>query len=138
MMEFKLFYKSYEYKPSLDSIKRFKEATGKDLWSSLIKYMVCFVDARKNGDSISEMMHKLADVLDFVEASQVFYCLAKQSIPTLTIDEIEDAMFHAGILPNDSQSGMCEPYPLVLYKIALDVQDYHHSLANEKKPSADS
>ena len=133
-MEFKLFYKSYDYKPSLAAIKQFKEATGLDLWSSLIKYMVCFTESRQQGESVGGMIHKLAGVLDFVESAQLFYCLAKQSNAKLTIDEVEDAMFHAGILPSAEESGLCEPYPIIIYKIALEVQEYHATLATEKKP----
>jgi len=135
-MDFKLFYKSYDYKPSLAAIKQFKEATGLDLWSSLIKYMVCFTESRSNGDSLGDMIYKLSTVLDFVQSAQLFYCLAKQSNSNLSIDEIEDAMFHAGILPSSADTGLCEPYPIILYSIALDVQGYHASLANEKKPLA--
>jgi hypothetical protein len=133
-MDFKLFYKSYDYKPSLAAIKQFKEATGLDLWASLIKYMVCFTESRSSGDSIGDMIHKLSNVLDFVQSAQLFYCLAKQSNSKLNVDEIEDAMFHAGILPNSEETGLCEPYPIILYNIALDVQGYHASLATEKKP----
>jgi hypothetical protein len=137
-MEFKLFYKSYDYKPSLAAIKQFKEATGLDLWSSLIKYMVCFTQSRANSDSVGDMIHKLSSVLDFVQSAQLFYCLAKQSNSRLSIDEIEDAMFHAGILPSNEDTGLCEPYPIIMYKIALDVQEYHATLSNEKKPQAHS
>ena len=137
-MEFKLFYKSYDYKPSLAAIKQFKEATGLDLWASLIKYMVCFTESRKSGESIGDMMFKLSGVVDFVQASQLLYCMAKQSNSALSIDEIEDAMFHAGILPSETEGDLCEPYPIVIYKMALDVQEYHSSLSKEKKPVAHS
>ena len=133
-MQFKLFYKEYDCKPSLAAIKLFKEATGLDLWSSLTKYMVCFTESRRDKESVAELLSKLAHVLDFVQAAQLLYCLGKQSNSALTISEIEDAMFHAGILPSSDESDLCEPYPYVIYRLALDINDYHASLSAEKKP----
>ncbi len=137
-MDFKLFYKSYDFKPSLSAIKTFREATGLDLWASLIKYMVCFIDSKNNKDSVGDMIFNLSKVLDWVQASQLLYCLAKQSNNAVTIEEIEDAMYHAGITPNNEDSDLCEPYPLIIYKIAVDVQEYHSSLSKQKKPAAHS
>ena len=137
-MEFKLFYKSYNYKPSLSAVKQFKEATGNDLWSTLLRYMVAFTNSRKSGESVADTLSKLSDVVGFVESAQLFYCLAKQENKALTLSEIEDAMFHAGILPNQEDTDMCEPYPFVLYQIALDVITYHGTLSSEKKPLAPS
>ena len=135
-MEFKLFYKSYDYKASINAVKQFKQATGEDLWSTLLRYMVTFTNSRKAGDSIADTLSKLSEVVGFVESAQLFYCLAKQESKTLTLDEIEDAMFHAGILPSQEEGDMCEPYPFVLYQIALDIITYHSTLSTEKKPSA--
>lgn len=132
-MHFKLCFKSYEYKPSLKSMKEFKEATGLDLWSSLAKYMVEFSKARLDGCSVSETLHRLAEVLDFVNCAQLFYCLAKQESKSLTINEIEDAMYNAGILPSERDDDMSEPYPFVMYALALQVQEYHNSLAKDLK-----
>lgn len=132
-MQFKLFYKEYDCKPSLAAIKMFREATGLDLWSSLTKYMVCYTECRRDGVNIAEMLSRLAQVLDFIQSSQLLYCLGKQSNKSLTISEIEDAMFHAGILPSNDESDLCEPYPIIIYKLALDVNEYHVSLSAEKK-----
>ena len=133
-MEFKLFYKTYNYKPSLKAMKQFKEATKKDLWSTLLKFMVTFSNSRNSGDSVAELLEKLSEVIDFIDAAQLFYALAKQENSTLTIDEVEDAMYHAGILPSTEEHDYSEPYPFVLYQVALEVQDYHRTIASEKKP----
>ena len=132
-MEFKLFYKSYDYKPSLKAMKQFKESTGKDLWATLLRFMVTFTNSRNGGDSVAELLEKLSGVVDFVDAAQLFYALAKQENKSITIDEIEDAMFHAGILPSHDEHDYSEPYPFVLYQVALEVQEYHRTIASEKK-----
>ena len=131
-MEFKLFYKVYSYKPNLRSIKQFKEATGLDLWSTLTDFMGVFIACRAEDVSVSDTMKRLAAVIGFVDAAQLFYCLAKQDT-ALTIDEIEDAMFHAGILPSDSETDLKEPYPFVIYQLCVDIHNYHAGLTKEEK-----
>jgi len=133
-MHFKLCYKKYEYKPSLKAIKEFKEATGLDMWGTLSKYMDAYLQCHRENISVTDMLYELSKVIDFVDAAQLFYCLAKQSA-SVTIDEIEDAMFHAGILPTQADGDMGEPYPIILYMLALDVNKYHETVrAETKKP----
>lgn len=134
-MHFKLAYKSYECKPSLAAMKSFKEATGLDLWSTLIRYMTVFVNASRTGETLDKTLAELSAVVDFVDAAQLFFCIAKQNNKSLTIDEIEDAMFHAGILKSDRADDMGEPYPFVMYQLALDVHNYHEQLAKTTKKS---
>lgn len=131
-MEFKLFYKTYTYKPNLKAIKQFKESTGLDLWATLTSFMGVFLGCRSDGDSTTETMRKLSEVIGFVDAAQLFYCLAKQD-SSITIDEIEDAMFHAGILPSERDGDISEPYPFVIYQICLDVHTYHSEIAKDQK-----
>lgn len=134
-MQFKLCYKSYDCKPSLGAMKAFKDATGLDMWSTLVRYMGTFTSSVAEGLPIEVALERLAGILDFVNSAQLFYCIAKQSNSVLTIDEIEDAMFHVGILKSERDSDMSEPYPFVMYKLALDVNEYHMQLAKEtKKP----
>lgn len=132
-MIFKLCYKSYEFKPTLAAMKQFKESTGLDLWATLIKFIATFSKGQKDNSPLGDRLHSLAQVLDFVDAAQLFYCLAKQSNSAVTIDEIEDAMFHVGILASDRDSDMSEPYPFVLYMLALDIYNYHEQLAKDTK-----
>lgn len=133
-MEFKLFYKSYNYKPSINAVKEFKLATGLDLWSTLLKYMITFTEVRKSGATTAELICKLSEVIGFTEAAQLFYIIAKQENKALTLSEVEDAMFHAGIAVSTEEHDLAEPYPFVLYKVAIDVITYHQTLSEEKKP----
>ena len=131
-MKFKLFYKEYEYKQNLKAIKQFKEATGLDLWSTLTSFMGVFLDCRSEDVSVSVTMKRLANIIGFVDAAQLFYCLAKQD-SSLSIDEIEDAMFHAGILSSDAEHDMREPYPFVIYQVCVDIHNYHAGLTKDEK-----
>ena len=138
-MIFRLCFKDYKFKPSIKAMKDFKEATGKDLWSSLVAYMGTFTNSRASDDSVADTMAKLAQVLDFTDAAILFYCLAVQENKALQLAEIEDACFHAGILPSQRADDMSEPYPFVLYRLALDVQKYHvEETLDEKKTLAAS
>jgi hypothetical protein len=132
-MLFKLCYKSYDFKPSLAAMKQFKDATGLDLWTTLIRYMGSFSNSQSNGLSLADTLYELSNIIGFVDSAQLFFCVAKQSSKSITIEEIEDAMFHAGMLKSDRDSDMSEPYPFVLYQLALDVYEYHAQLSKNTK-----
>ena len=133
-MDFKLCYKTYQFKPSLKAIKQFKESTGLDMWGVLSKYTTTFLKCSSDNLATTDILHKLSEVLGFVESAQLFYCLASQS-SSVTIDEIEDAMFHAGILATNNDDDMSDPYPIILYKVAIDINKYHETVrAETKKP----
>lgn len=145
-MKFRLCYKDYEYKPTLSALKRFKSSTGLDLWGVCAKYMDVYTNSRKaivtdgnksHTDSVQETIYKLSKVLDFVDAAQFLYCLTIDS--GVTIDEIEDGMFHAGILPSERDHDMSEPYPFVIYLVCTDIILEHVKLTElKKKPLASS
>lgn len=133
-MEFKLCYKSYAFKPTIKAMKQFKEATGLDLWATLSRYMLTFIENREK--PVGELVASLSDVVDFVSASQLLHALAQAENGKIGIDEIQDAMFHAGIFPNDSESDFAEPYPFVMYQVSIMIQEYHAQLQTEKKREA--
>jgi len=133
-MRIKLFYKDYDCKLNLAAIKMFKESTGKDLLGTLTAVMECFITSNGNGESVMQRIVGVSNVIDQIDASQLFYCLIKQSNKAVTLAEIEDAVFHSGVLPSIDDGDDREPYQAVLYKLAIDANEYHNTLANEKKP----
>ena len=133
-MRIKLFYKDYDCKLSLAAIKMFKESTGKDLLGTLTAIMECFITSKQSGESIMQRIVGVSNVINQIDAAQLFYCLAKQSNKAITIAEIEDAVFHAGVMPSVDDNDDREPYQVVMYKLAMDANDYHNSLASGKKP----
>lgn len=137
-MQFNLFYKQYDCKLSLSAIKSFEESTGKSLLGTLTDLMLCSITCKHEGVSVMETVVRLSNIVTETQAAQIFYCLAKQSNKALTIDEIEDAVFHAGVIPSTDDNDDREPYPAVLCKLAVDANEYHNSIAKEKKLSARS
>lgn len=112
-------------------MKRFKDATGRDLWALLSQYVVKYSELKDA--SLLSLCGELGDFCDFETASYIFYSLAKECNSRLTIDEIQDAMFHVGWRPSERPDDMSEPYPLVLVLIASDVDQYFSELVVKKK-----
>lgn len=135
-MRFRLFFKDYDCKFNLKSMKQFEEATGKDLWPSLMLYIHTFSVNQDQGTLV--LIDKLSKVLTFSEAAHAFHCLASQCNSKVTIEEIEDAMFHAGIRPSERHDDMSEPWPLIMYRLCIDIDNYHTKAIQAKKPAADS
>lgn len=133
-MKFKLCYKEYDCKASLGAMKRFKEATGKDMWGVCSKYMSTYIALTKEGITIQDLIHELSTVLDFVDSAVFFHSLCVDS--GVSIDEIEDGMFHAGILPSERDHDMSEPYPIVLYILCTDIIKEHLDLVESKKKAS--
>ena len=130
-MKFKLCYKEYECKISLGAMKRFKEATDKDLWGICSKYMSTYIQCQKDGLAVQDLIYELSTTLDFIDSAVLFHSVCVDSM--VTLDEIEDAMFHAGILPSKRDHEMSEPYPLVLYMLCTDIIKEHIEKAESKK-----
>lgn len=135
-MEFKLCYKPYDCKMSLGAMKAFKEATGRDLWGTLIEFILVYHDGK--GLSVFDLCRRLYQTVDFETGSQAFYCMAKECNKNLSLDEIQDGMFHVGWRPSERPDDMSEPWPIILVQLAMDVDQYFTELASEKKPLADS
>lgn len=130
-MKFKLCYKEYDCKISLGAMKRFKEATGKDLWHVLTSFIIEY--SERNDESIMKTCSHMYGVCSFDTAANLFYSLAKECNSALTIEEIEDAMFHVGWLPTDRDGDMSEPWPMVMVLLAADVNKYFNEITLKKK-----
>ncbi|OEU76780.1 MAG: hypothetical protein BA864_05210 [Desulfuromonadales bacterium C00003093] len=130
-MIIKLCYKEYEARLTLDAMKSFKSATGKDLWCSLLQFTECW--RTSDGDGALTRVRKLYEVMDFETASQLFYAMIKPLNKSIPLAEIEDAMFRVGWLPSDREDDMSEPWPLVMVKLSYDVDAYFNEGVKEKK-----
>ena len=135
-MQFTLCYKKYDYKMSLKAMREFEEATGKCLWSTLISYIYRWTSSRSNGDNLMLTLSSIGEVLTFSESAKLLHCLAKQENKLITIDEIEDAMFHVGLTPVDQADEQCQPYQLVIFQVAIDIHEYLKNLSELKKSQA--
>lgn len=132
----KLFYKSYDYKTSLAALKGFKKDTKEDLLFVLSGVLDCW--ASGEGMDIRARINAIYSVCDTESAAYLFYHLIKGSGANLPLVEIEDAMFNAGVSPNALETDFCEPWPLVLVKLAQDIElDFQESLVKKKSAMQD-
>jgi len=132
-MKFNLCYKSYEFKMNLAAMKSFKEATGKDLWSTLTEFIYIYNTSRQKQEHTFVLMKRLSEVCDFIDSAHALHSMAKQCNSKLPIEEIEDAMFHAGWRPGEDMDSMNEPYGLVMFQVALSIDDYFKELSTKKR-----
>ena len=127
----KLCYKEYDYKLSLKAIKGFKKDTGEDLMFTLSMLLSTWSDGA--GMDIRNRINSLYSVCDFELAAYAFYHLIKGSKKDIPLDEIEDSMFRVGIIPNDIDDDLSSPWPLVLVKVAQDIESDFLEGASTKK-----
>ena len=118
----KLAYQEYDYKMSLAAMRQFKEATGKDLWHTLLSLIEANADAIADGKTSLSGIVRLSEVIDFDTGAEVFRAmLTRENNAKVSREDIEDAMFRVGWLPAKTDDGMTEPYTLLLLKMAIDV-----------------
>ncbi len=129
-----LCYKQYQGKLNLRAMDYYDQATGRDLWNDLLK----FIDAyqKLSGGTVIELITGLHDVVSFKSASYIFHSLIKEEDSSRSLQEIQDAMFAVGWLPSKEDDFMAEPWPLVMYKLALDCNEEFRQLAQKKKSAA--
>jgi len=118
-MIIKLCYKEYPAKMSLGAMEYYDEATGRDLWGDLLKYLEMW--QKLSGGTIIELTAGMHEVMSFKNASHIFHSVIRQEDSSRSLAEIRDGMFAVGWLPTEDESGMAEPWPLVMYKVALDI-----------------
>ena len=106
---------------TLGAMKQFKEATGKDLWFSLLNFLEVW--SLSDGEPTLTRMKKVYEVLDFDTAAKLFHALIKAENKSIPLEEIEDAMFKVGWLPSEREDNMSHPWPLVLVTTAHDINN---------------
>jgi hypothetical protein len=127
---FELCYKEYPFKMDLGSMKAFKQSTGKCLWSVLIDFLRCYSSTTKM--SAIDRMSELYKVVDFETASYVFYHLIDKDA-NIPLEEIQDSMYRVGWLVNSTGDDAAEPWPIVLAKVAFDINTDFNEMKPEKK-----
>ena len=125
----KLAYIEYDWKISLAAKRKFKERTGLDLMNTLWG----FVTAHRSTTGMDdlEVMHVLSGVCGEFDAADVFYCLFNEANSCVTLDEISDGMERTSGL--SVEDGLSQPWPLVLVKLAYDVEEYYRNINKAKK-----
>jgi hypothetical protein len=126
-----LCYKQYPAKMSLGAMEYYDEATGRDLWGDLLKYLEMW--QKLSGGTIIELTAGMHEVMSFKNASHIFHSVIRQEDSSRSLAEIRDAMFAVGWLPTDDDTNMAEPWPLVMYKVALDINKQMSEFSKKKK-----
>ena len=131
-MNIYLCYKSYPIKMSLQAMKQFKTATGKDLWYVLIHVFETYL---KNADKpVLTLLRELYSCIDFDTASHVLHALIQAEDKSIELEQIQDAMFRVGWRPiEDDDSEYRQPYPIVLVQMSKAVDEQLSDEVNVKK-----
>jgi hypothetical protein len=132
-MRFTLCYKEYSFNMTLGAMKQFKDATGKDLWHTLLAFLDEWMASE--GKSTLARCRAVYDAVDFETASELIHCLVKSEDKSIPLIEVEDAMFRVGWLPMDLDNQNVNPYPLILVSIAHDINKMFESELEAVKKS---
>ena len=117
---------------SLAAMRRFKTATGKDLWYTLVAFLECYVE--NNDQPVLTQMKSLYNCVDFELASHVLHTLAQEENKSIELEQIQDAMFRVGWRPVESEdSEFIQPYPMILVDIANQVDKQFSEVVDVKK-----
>jgi len=131
-MQIKLCFKSYECKLTLGAIKHYHSETGRDLWSDILGYSSVFFET--SDLTIANRFSKLTDFMGFERASIVFHTVIRTCDNSISIDEIQDAMFQVGVIPSERDSDMSEPWPIVMMELVNMVNTEMMDFTKKKKP----
>ena len=115
----------------MDAIKRFKTETGECLSYTLSRVMEVYHDS--DGLHQRKRLNAVMSVCDRESAAHIFHQLAKGSGSNAPLVEFEDGIFRVGDFPNSLDNDECYPWPLVLAKLAFDVEKYHQDNLPTKK-----
>tara|TARA_R110000851_G_scaffold330956_1_gene504425 strand:+ start:108 stop:512 length:405 start_codon:yes stop_codon:yes gene_type:complete len=127
----KLCFKEYDIKFSLEASKSFRKSTGEDLAFVLSRLLECWRESK--GLNYRQRINDTYSVCDFELAASVFFYLIRGSGKNVDMQEIEDAMFRVGIFPNDIDNEWCLPWPVILRKVAEDIEkDFYEDLPRKK------
>ena len=118
-MDFKLCYKSYEFKDSFNAVLEFDRETGRDLWA-VLQGVQNLAMAHSQG-SVRELTHAIGEYIGVLHGAKLLWVLAKECNSTLKLSEIQDAVRRVGSNPVDHDDLFGQPYTVILYKLANDI-----------------
>lgn len=130
-MEFKLCYKSYPFKISQGSCKRFFEQTGLDLQTVFLTYICKFHETSKV--NTGDRLVALSNLYSRDVACKAMYHMVKEEKDGVSIAELEDASFRVSWVSSDRDDDLSEPWPLVMVEIGLQISEYFTKNLNVKK-----
>lgn len=132
-MEFNLCYKSYPFKISQGSCKRFFEKTGLDLQTVFLTYICKFHDTKLRELRAGDRLVELSNLYSRDIACKAMYEIIKEEADGVSIAELEDASFRVSWVESDRDDNLSQPWPLVMVDIGLKINDYFTENLNVKK-----
>ncbi len=130
-MQFKLFYKGYDYKVTWSAKRDFKRETGRGLWPTLMG--VINVMHENKDSSVLKRLEEVSKHIDDIDGAILLWCLAKQCNSMLTLNEISDACDRSGWRPVSEDGDYAQPYTYILYMLALEVDKMYQEEAIQAK-----
>ena len=118
----KLCYKQYPWKITGGSIRKFKEATGKDLMGFFSSYIVA--DIKKGDVSVFEYTEILRNVHSIEDATKALHCIITAAQDGIPLIEIEDAAERVGWTISDRPDDLSEPWPVEMLRVAHEINLY--------------
>lgn len=127
-MKITLCYIDYECKITLEAKKKFKKATGKDLWCTLLRAYSAFIDTAKDTELARQV--ELYESVSEQDALELFHLVTGANK-----DDLEDGMYRAGWRSYEDTTEQNQPWTYQLVNLAVQ---YDEMMRDEraKKPSA--
>jgi hypothetical protein len=117
-----LYGKNYPLKIDIAFLKRFEAETGKD-FNALALYVINSRDQCAELDPLSQRQ-AMADAISMTDCAWAFFLAAKGADRCVTLEEIEDAVWHEGVIPREREEGKyTESYPIKFYELCVYVLD---------------
>lgn len=107
---------------SIGAMRQFNKTANKDLWHTLVQVLETYM---VNVDKpLLTILERINANVSYFDAAKLFHALAQQENKSVSLEEIEDAMFRVGMIPvKDENSDLIEPWPLVLAGVANEVKE---------------
>lgn len=129
-MRIRLCYKDYDIKMTLGAMKLFAEDTGgRDMWTTALQCIA--TNQALANSSLCDRFIGLGRVLTFLEASHFLHRITSAANSAIGLDEIQDAMFHSGMIPSDDDD--LQPWQLVLLHACFQIREEIDQNATLKK-----
>ena len=126
-----LCYKKYPYKLTLGASKRFFDKTGLDLQTVLMDYLSVYIQNHKR--PMLDVLVLMSKVYTRDIASYALYCVISEEDKSIPIEEIDDATFRVSWVASNREDELSEPWPIVMYQLAIAINDYQEKNIESKK-----
>ena len=127
----KLAYKDYPLKMSLGACKVFYDDTGLDLQIVFQEYLELYSTC--DVTSIRGQLLYFAKAHTREVATKALHAVIFAANDSIPIKEINDATYRVGWTENEKDDDLSEPWPLVMVRTALEINDYIAGNIESKK-----